>query len=182
MKHLLLALLDGGPAYGLELKEQHDALLGPISGPVNVGQIYTALGRMETQDLVNHHTEPSDVGPDRKVYALTETGTKELQRWLESPSGPPDMRSEAVSKIVLALRRGDDVRPLVADHRQLCLESLKALDFALGTAPPAANDTDQPSGDRLALDALVQAGALRIQAELRWLDHIEAQTSTGPRP
>lgn len=177
MKHLLLGLLEAGPAYGLELKARRDALVGLVSGSVNVGQIYVTLGRMEKDGLVRHHVEASDVGPDRKVYELTEVGAKELQRWLESPPAPAQLRSEALTKVITAMQIGSpQTAELVRTHRGQCLEALRALDLAAA------------AGDRASAvdDVLVQAAALHLQADLRWLDHVESllaslpETAPGP--
>ncbi len=172
MKHLLLALLDDGPAYGLELKQQYDELVGLIAGPINVGQIYTTLNRLEATGLVQHRVEPSEVGPDRKVHELTEDGAKELRVWLESPPAGLELKSDALMRIVAALHLGRfDVGTLIRDHRRTCLEALRALDGAVEGAPPGP-----------ALDALAQAAALHLQAELHWLDHVEQIVSRTGTP
>ncbi len=173
MKHFLLALLDAGPTYGLELKQQHDDLVGVVAGPVNVGQIYTTLGRLENNDLVRHSVEPSEVGPDRKVYELTEHGAKELQLWLETPPAAPELKSEAISKIVAAIRLNrPELFDLIRDHRGQCLEALRALDMAAAESGAASSAP---------VDALIQAAALHLQADLRWLDHVEANARKTAR-
>lgn len=162
MKHMILALLDAGPAYGLELKQHYDELVGVVAGTVNVGQIYATLGRLEGKGFVAHDVEVSSVGPDRKVYSLTEVGAKELQRWFESSSSPIEMKSEAISRIVVAIRMGrPELQSLVRSHRGQCLETLRALDLA-ATNPERS------------IQALVQATALHVQADLRWLDYVES--------
>ena len=169
VKYLLLSFLEDGPTYGLDLKQRHDGLVGVVAGPVNVGQIYTTLGRLEKNGLVTHTAQPSEVGPDRKIYELTEDGSKELRVWLETPPAAPELKSDALIKIVAAIQlRHPDVPALIRDHRQQCLEALKALDLAAGEAQQVEHDDK-----RIARDALVQAAALHLQADLRWLDHIE---------
>ncbi len=167
MKHFLLALLSRRATYGLELKQQHDDLVGVVAGRVNVGQIYTTLGRMEDKGLVSHVLEASDVGPERKVYELTEDGSKELRLWLEAPPAAPELKSDALTKIVTALELDHPaVHTLIRDHRRQCFEALRALDMTAAEADSS-----------VALDALVQAAALHLQADLRWLDHIEERTA-----
>lgn len=187
MKHVLLGLLEHGPAYGLELKQHYDSLVGIAAGSVNVGQIYTTLGRLEQQQLVCHSVEPSELGPDRKVYRLSETGHKELQRWFEAPPSAIEFKSEAVSRIVVALRLGrPEISTLIRGHRGQCLEALRALDLALA---PSAEDgpssggtsSDSASSDS-ATSALVQAASLHIQADLRWLDYVESLTRATTFP
>lgn len=160
MKHLLLGLLHAGDAHGYELKRRHDERFSLAGTEINVGQIYVTLGRLERDDLVEHRSEVSEEGPDRKVYALTELGGKELLSWLEAPGPVPQVRSAALLKIVVA----SDVSPsevpvLVATHRRSCLGALRSLD----------SEAQQGAGSD-ASDLLLQASALHLQAELRWLD------------
>ncbi len=160
MKFLLLALLARGPAHGYELKRLHDELFAAAGSPVNVGQIYVTLGRLERDGLVEHHPEASTEGPGRKVYELTEVGAKELRSWLESPGPVPQLRSAALLKIIVALEVAPaEVPGLVSAHRSQCLAALRTLDDRAG----------QGTGSE-ASELLVQAGALHLQAELRWLD------------
>ena len=44
--HFLLALLAEGPRYGLQLREEFEAGTGEV-WPLNVGQVYKTLGRLE---------------------------------------------------------------------------------------------------------------------------------------
>ena len=47
------------------------------------GTVYTILVRLEKNGLVETEKKPSEVGPPRKFYALTETGTEELGAFWE---------------------------------------------------------------------------------------------------
>ena len=48
--HVLLALLSQGPKYGLQLREEFEAGTGEV-WPLNVGQVYKTLGRLERDGL-----------------------------------------------------------------------------------------------------------------------------------
>lgn len=161
MKHVILGLLSQGATHGYELKRRHDQLFGTAGSSINVGQIYVTLTRLERDDLVVHRTEMStDGGPDRKVYTLTELGGKELEAWLESPGSVPTVRSNALLKIVVALELDSgELRPLIGAHRRRCLGALRGLD-----------QTAAESAGSAAADLIIQATALHLQAELRWLD------------
>jgi len=51
VRHALLALLSEGPKYGLQLREEFEARTGEV-WPLNVGQVYTTLQRLERDGLV----------------------------------------------------------------------------------------------------------------------------------
>ena len=54
--HALLALLSEGPKYGLQLRQEFEAKTGEV-WPLNVGQVYTTLQRLERDGLVESDDE-----------------------------------------------------------------------------------------------------------------------------
>lgn len=172
MKYLLLALLARGPAHGYELKRLHDERFSVAGASINIGQIYVTLGRLERDGLVEHHPVESHEGPARKVYELTQVGHKELRAWLEAPGPVPQLRSAALLKIIVALEISpSEVPSLVAAHRLQCLGALRALDESA---------RGEPGSESTSL--LIQAGALHLQAELRWLDLLTERHPPAKHP
>ena len=57
----LLALLSQGPAYGARIKAEFEARTGHAF-PLNVGQVYTTLARLERDGLVVPDGGPDDEG------------------------------------------------------------------------------------------------------------------------
>src|SRR5439155_20459473 len=101
LKFVLLGLLDAEPRYGYELKAVFEQLLGG-TWPLNIGQVYTTLSRLERDGLVECHLVPQELLPDRKVYALTDAGRAELTAWAEQPdTGPVSLRDEFLLKIAV---------------------------------------------------------------------------------
>src|SRR5215207_10860182 len=103
--HALLALLSQGPKYGLQLRQEFEAGTGEV-WPLNVGQVYTTLQRLERDGLVAAD-DGADEGP-QKGFRITPEGTAELADWLRTPpdmSSPP--RDELVMKVLVALRLPD---------------------------------------------------------------------------
>jgi DNA-binding PadR family transcriptional regulator len=163
MRQLLLALLRRGPAHGYELKRAYDELFGAVWPAINVGQIYVTMGRLERDGLVTVHEEARADGPDRKVYELTTEGEKVLDDWLLEAVEPPTGRSDLVIKLVAAwISDPHAVAGLVGGHRQRCLEDLRSLDALAADAAEGSLS-----------DLLVQGAALRLQAELRFLDLVD---------
>ena len=63
VRHALLALLSEGPKYGLQLREEFEANTGQV-WPLNVGQVYTTLQRLERDGLVTAAGD-GESGPSR---------------------------------------------------------------------------------------------------------------------
>ena len=51
VRHALLALLSEGPKYGLQLRNEFEGKTGDV-WPLNVGQVYSTLQRLERDELV----------------------------------------------------------------------------------------------------------------------------------
>src|SRR6187200_3167551 len=99
VRHALLALLSEGPKYGLQRKQEFEARTGEVWA-LNVGQVYTTLQRLESDDLVASDDEGEE-GPQRD-YRITDAGRRELAEWLGPPpdTGVPP-RDELVIKVLI---------------------------------------------------------------------------------
>ena len=75
---LHIALLEG-PTHGYELLE-YVQCFGLSS--VELAGIYRTLRQMDHDEMVASTWEPSDAGPARRVYALTERGTDAAEGYL----------------------------------------------------------------------------------------------------
>src|SRR5436190_292256 len=124
VRHALLALLSEGPKYGLQLRQDFEARTGEV-WPLNVGQVYTTLQRLERDGLVESDDAPED-GP-QKGFRITPDGEEELAVWLRTPpdlSSPP--RDELVIKVLIALRVPDiDVHEVMQSHRRYLVELMQ---------------------------------------------------------
>ncbi len=60
--------------------------------------IYPALARMEREGLVRYEVVPSDQGPERKVYSITEAGREALLSWAGEPAAERQVRDEQLVK------------------------------------------------------------------------------------
>ena len=78
----LLLLLHERPMYVFEMGE---ALAEVSQGTVTADEksLYRALRRFEAMDVVESTWRPSDVGPRRRYYHLTEMGNELLRRFVE---------------------------------------------------------------------------------------------------
>src|SRR4051812_37206692 len=124
VRHALLALLSEGPKYGLQLRQEFEAGTSEV-WPLNVGQVYTTLQRLERDGLVASDESPDD--SPHKGYRITGDGERELGHWLRTPpdlAAPP--RDELVIKVLVALRVPDvDVHEVVQVHRRYLVELMQ---------------------------------------------------------
>src|SRR4051812_4502684 len=123
VRHGLLALLSSGPKYGLQLRDEFEARTGEV-WPLNVGQVYTTLRRLERDGLVR-----SDGAGDapQKGYAITPAGGRELNTWLLEPTGAsPPPRDELLIKVLVASQIPNvDVHEIVQRQRKHLVEMMQ---------------------------------------------------------
>jgi len=159
VRHALLALLSEGPKYGLQLHDEFEQRTGDV-WPLNVGQVYSTLQRLERSGLVASNDE-GEAGP-QKDYRLTERGEHELASWLTTPpdlSAPP--RDEVVMKVMVAAGiRGVDVGEVIQVHRRYMVELMQEW-----THLKAHDD-----GGDVNFALVVDAELFRLDAMIRWLD------------
>ncbi|MGI8759500.1 MAG: PadR family transcriptional regulator [Acidimicrobiales bacterium] len=169
VRHGLLALLAGGASHGYELKQAFEERTGSL-WPLNIGQVYTTLSRLERDGLV----AGLDGGPrDRRPYELTDAGRAELDDWVLRPVDQAGGRDELVVKVLMALATpGVDGPSVLQHHRRALVEEMQRYTRLRAGADPAA-DLDW----LLTVDALV----LRAEAMVRWLDQCEARTARARR-
>jgi len=159
IRHALLALLSEGPKYGLQLRQEFEAGTGDV-WPLNVGQVYTTLQRLERDGLVESN-DSEEAGP-QKGFHITAQGEAELAAWLRTPpdlSLPP--RDELVIKVLVALRMpGVDVRDVIQVHRRYVVEVMQQWTHL---------KEDEADFD-LNFALVVDAELFRLDSVVRWLD------------
>ena len=162
VKEALLALLAEGPKHGYELKSQFDAATG-AAWPLNVGQVYTTLQRLERDGLVETDGEPDEGG--RQPYQLTAEGRESLGEWVAAPIEQKlAMRDEVSMKVLLTVATSiEDPSDVIARQRDSAMGSLQSF-MAL-----KREASDKPLAWRLHLDRLTYA----LEAEIRWLETVE---------
>jgi DNA-binding PadR family transcriptional regulator len=169
VRHALLALLSEAPKYGLQLSQEFEARTGDV-WPLNTGQVYTTLQRLERDGLVVSD-EGRDDGP-QKGYRLTESGREELREWLRTPpdmSTPP--RDEMVIKVLVAMRVPDvDIVELVQAHRRHLVETMRYY-----------TRLKEDAGEHdVGLLLVADAEIYRLDGVIRWLDAADARIKRLP--
>ena len=166
--HALLALLKEGPKYGLRLQSEFESRTGEV-WPLNVGQVYTTLQRLERDGLVESDGEGER---SQKRYRITPAGSQELTDWLRTPSElVPPPRDELVIKVLVALQvQGADVPAILQAHRRHVIEVMQRYT----QVKAAAAEDDVP------LALVADAELFRLEAMVRWLDAADVRLKQLP--
>src|SRR5215813_5327098 len=173
--HVMLALLSEGSKYGLQLREEFEAGTGEV-WPLNVGQVYKTLGRLERDGLAESDGTGQD-GPQKR-FRITAGGREALAAWLRTPpdlTSPP--RDELVMKVLVAARvPGTDAREVIQGYRVYVLELMQQW----------TRLKEGEARDDLSLARVVDAELFRLDAVIRWLDaaevRLERAANEPPRP
>ena len=166
VRHAMLALLSEQPKYGMQLRDEYEAATGDV-WPLNVGQVYTTLQRLERDGLVESDEAAED--ERQKRFRITGQGETELGEWLRTPPEPaPPPRDELVTKVLVALQvPGVDVHDVIQAHRRQAVELMQQWTHL---------KKEQAEFD-LPFALVVDAELTRLGAIVRWLDltdkHVE---------
>jgi DNA-binding PadR family transcriptional regulator len=166
--HALLALLSEGPKYGLRLQNEFESRTGEV-WPLNVGQVYTTLQRLERDGLVETDAEGER---SQKRYRITSAGAQELADWLRTPPDlVPPPRDELVIKVLVAMQIPEiDIHEILQVHRRHAIEVMQR--YTQVKAAAAESD--------VTLGLVVDAELFRLEAIVRWLDAADVRLKQLP--
>lgn len=165
----LLALLDESPNYGLQLRNRFEERTGGV-WPLNVGQVYTTLARLERDGYVSRR--PSDA--DEKMYEIVSAGRQRLREWFRTPArkDAPE-RDQLVLKLVLALGRSDlEAVDVIQAERKSAVQLLQQY------TKLKRDNAEDDLGWLFLLDSLI----FQAEARVRWLDMCQERLTRTQEP
>ena len=168
VRHAILGLLAQHPRHGYELRAAFEALVGGEAvWEVKPAQIYTTLGRLEEGGLVARRAVEREGGPDKRIYGLTPLGRAELAEWFGTGVAGEHQRDEFFVKLMLSLatEKGDPYGVIRAQRKRL-YQDLHDHTTRRNQADPARE---------LAQIFLLDKAIMHLEADLRWLDLVEAR-------
>jgi DNA-binding PadR family transcriptional regulator len=173
VSYALLALLSEGPTYGLRLQNEFQSRTGEV-WPLNIGQVYTTLQRLERDGLVETDDEEVERAPKQKRYRITAAGAQELSDWLRTPPElVPPPRDELLIKVLVALQvPGTEIHEILQAHRRHVIEVMQR--YTRIKAEAAVEDVP--------LALVADAELFRLEAIVRWLDAADVRLKQLPSP
>lgn len=180
VRNALLGLLEQRPRHGYELHAAFEALAGgEANWDVKPAQIYSTLSRLAEKGLVEETGMDSEVGSDRRVFAITSAGRRELYEWLSAPVRTKHQRDEFFLKLMLSLATGADPHAVIYAQRANLFKELHRMMIQ--------RDEVDPNFELfriLMLDRVI----MHLEADLRWLalvesrlDEIKSQPAPEPK-
>ncbi|WP_371616896.1 PadR family transcriptional regulator [Streptomyces sp. NBC_00454] len=173
IRHGLLALLERGPRYGSQLRTEFESRTGS-TWPLNVGQVYTTLARLERDGLVAPGGEDT---AGHTLYAITDTGRAELREWYERPvdrANPP--RDELAIKLAMAVGAPHvDIRAVIQAQRHATVQAMQDYTRLKAQALTAIESGRTGERDDIAWLLVLEQLIFQTEAEARWLDHCETR-------
>ncbi|MHB1417037.1 MAG: PadR family transcriptional regulator [Chloroflexota bacterium] len=168
VRNALLGLLVGRPRHGYELHGAFEAIAGGQQNwDLKPAQVYSTLARLEKQGLVAEGGVVQQGGPEKRLYTLTEAGRRELDAWFAAPVKSDHQRREFFLKLMLSLATGEgDPRKLIYVQRATLYKELHAVTRRRAQIDPRA---------QLAYILLLDQTVMHLEADIRWLEMVEAR-------
>ncbi len=155
--YALLGFLEESPRHGYELKRQYDARFA-WARPLQFAQVYSTLGRLERDGLVVVAAVEPGEGPDRRRYAITAEGVRNLEDWLAEPETPvPHIQSVLFTKVALAVLSDRPAERFLDAQRAAHLQRMREL-------------TDMKRSGSLSETLVADYALFHLEADLRWID------------
>ncbi len=168
VRNAILGLLAQQPRHGYELRAAFEALIGGDEiWNVKPAQIYATLSRLEEAGLVRQDSIKQDNGPEKRIYSLTTTGQSELAQWFVTGVATEHQRDEFFVKLMVSLYSEEiDPYQVIRGQRGRLYRDLHAL-------TTRRNGIDVRR--ELAQIFLLDKSIMHLEADLRWLDLLEAR-------
>ncbi|MCL6471824.1 MAG: PadR family transcriptional regulator [Firmicutes bacterium] len=168
VRNALLGLLGQRPRHGYELHAAFEAVVGGEEiWDVKPAQIYTTLSRLKEGGLVIEKTLDQDGGPEKRIYEITAEGKHELANWLNTPVTGEHQRDEFFVKLMISLATKEaDPRTVIYTQRASLYKELHDITLQRTSSDPASE---------LAHIMMLDRAIMHLEADLRWLDMIEAR-------
>lgn len=168
VRHALLGLLAQRPRHGYELHSAFEAVVGgEHNWDVKPAQIYTTLSRLEKDGLVTEAAVAQSGGPEKRIFDITPAGRDLLAEWFNAGVESDHQRDEFYVKLMLSLATGGaPPRRVVQGQRARLFQDLHAL--------TGQRNRTNPKTD-LAQVLLYDKAIMHLEADLRWLDMIDAR-------
>jgi len=140
---------------------------GELNWDVKPAQIYSTLTRLLESGQISEESGLRSEGPDRRVYRITKKGQADLAEWFATPVEREHQRDEVFAKLMLAIATGEaNPRRVIQTQRAKWYQQLHTLTEQRSKADPKTN---------LAHILLLDSAVMHIEADLHWLDMVEAR-------
>lgn len=170
VRHAVLGLLAQRPRHGYELHAAFEAVIGGAENwDVKPAQIYTTLARLQESGLVVENGVAQDSGPEKRMYAITNAGRTALTEWYQAAVEREHQRDEFFIKLMLCFVTGEsEPQQVIQTQRAKLYQDLHTVTVQRSRLNPRYE---------LAKIMLLDKTIMHLEADLRWLEMIQARLS-----
>ncbi|MBN6886050.1 DNA-binding PadR family transcriptional regulator [Cytobacillus horneckiae] len=160
VKFTILGFLYYKDMHGYEIITEFNNLV-QNQWPLNPGQVYSTLERLERDGLVESLGENNK---GRIAYRITEKGKEALSDWITTPIKRPLLREELYMKFLLAGNKQlTGLEELINSQKELIIKQILILtDF-------------KKNIDNKNFKKIIYGGLLHLEADLKWLEYIKEE-------
>jgi DNA-binding PadR family transcriptional regulator len=164
-QYLILGMLSNKPMTGYDIHKRVKTRMS--FWDISYGQIYPTLRRLEEEGSLKKIVEINEDSPNRKVYSITDKGTKNLQKWLMKPAKPEKMKIETLLKVGF----GEQIpKSTVISHiEESKARNVSALKIALSYEKELKANSNKSERDFFVLIAIL-LGKKFHEAAIEWAD------------
>ncbi len=181
LDHAILGFLRYGPLSGYDLKERFDLSVRHF-WPADQSQIYRILAKLDEQGYTRVKVVEQENRPDRKVYAITKAGRKELHRWLTSPLEADDRRSASLVQVFFCGELADEeILGIFRRAAEQCRAGLDALRQVPARAHRFTEEIKDPR-EEWCWFLTLECGIRMTEAKLAWIEGVIARIEKGEIP
>ncbi len=165
LKHAILGFLNNSPKTGYDLQKKIESTIRHF-WPSTQSQIYRTLADMLKDGEIVVEVQYQDEKPNRKIYSLTESGHKELLRWLSTPIDIADHRNQFLVQLFFSSTIGKDV--IVENLRYYRAEMKNRLAFLNSAEVSAMMGTSSTTLQDALYRSIRQNGVRMLVNEIAW--------------
>lgn len=166
--YAILGLLTHGDLTGYDIKKRIDVSISNF-WDAGYGQIYPTLKTLEGEDLITKTTDPSEKGPDRIVYSITDAGKNKLIEWLLDSNEKEYVRYEILLKLFFGnMVPVEENMEKVIKFRERNAQKLNSMESIEENLKKVLED----HGDHLYYYLTLLFGKHLYSAYLKWADEV----------
>lgn len=167
LRHVLLVLIAERPHTGYDVTQRMRQTMSMIWS-AHHSQIYPELSAMEADGLL---TSEASAGPgprEKKTYAVTDAGRRELRTWLGSPYRPKAPKDELVLRAFAAASADPAELAAVYEEEAAQIQGRLARYAAIRAELEASGHTDDPTHPAFGHLLSLLHGIAVAEARLPW--------------
>lgn len=176
-EYAMLGLLHSQPMHGYEMYQQFEnGTMGQIIH-LEMSQMYAYLKKLERMNYIEAELEPQGPRPPRKVFHITELGSKTFLHWLSEPEERPrEIRILFLIKLYFVQRyMPQEIIFLIKREVEACRQFLDRLESR-------HSETIELTGDDAFFDHVVlRSRIFQTRSLLDWLQELQQEMAPGAR-